>query len=166
MKRVGAFRAGFTVVELLIVIVVIGILATLTIISYNGVTNSANDAAVKNDIENIAKQAMQFHARNGRYPAGGGGAGVIEGFTIVKAAKGAYDQTVNNLYYCEGNSTFAIAATSKSGKRWAYSPNQSLYEYTGAWGGSTSICPGLGIASYTFSNGFTTTGFVWYSWVQ
>jgi type IV pilus assembly protein PilA len=35
---------GFTIVELLIVIVVIGILAAIAIVSFNGVTGKARDA--------------------------------------------------------------------------------------------------------------------------
>lgn len=38
-------NAGFTIVELLIVIVVIGILAAITIVSFNGVQNRAKDTA-------------------------------------------------------------------------------------------------------------------------
>jgi prepilin-type N-terminal cleavage/methylation domain-containing protein len=43
MKRVGT--SGFTIVELLIVVVVIAILAAITIVSYNGITNRSKDSA-------------------------------------------------------------------------------------------------------------------------
>jgi prepilin-type N-terminal cleavage/methylation domain-containing protein len=48
-------RQGFTIVELLIVIVVIGILATITIVAYNGVQTKAKAIALIsgiNDVEN------------------------------------------------------------------------------------------------------------------
>ena len=38
---------GFTIVELLIVIVVVGVLAAISIVAYSGVSNNANDTAVK-----------------------------------------------------------------------------------------------------------------------
>lgn len=48
---------GFTIVELLIVIVVIGILASITVVAYNGVSqrarNAARLAAVSNSIEAV-----------------------------------------------------------------------------------------------------------------
>ncbi len=47
---------GFTIVELLIVVVVIAILAAITIVSYNGITNLASDSAVKSSIAQIHKK--------------------------------------------------------------------------------------------------------------
>ncbi len=38
-------QAGFTIVELLIVIVIIGILAAITIVAFNGIQNRANLSA-------------------------------------------------------------------------------------------------------------------------
>lgn len=42
-----ARRGGFTIVELLIVIVVIGILAAISIVAYNGIQNRSNDTVIK-----------------------------------------------------------------------------------------------------------------------
>ena len=46
---------GFTIVELLIVIVVIAILAAITIVAYNGIQSSARNSKAKADIANLAK---------------------------------------------------------------------------------------------------------------
>jgi len=68
MKR----ERGFTIVELLIVIVVIAILAAITIVAYNGVQNRAN--TTKNDTiaKEIANKAEVYYADpnggNGVYP--------------------------------------------------------------------------------------------------
>lgn len=64
-------RRGFTVVELLIVIVVIGILATLTIIAYSNVQNNARLATVRSDLEQSFKALDTFKLRssNQQYPA-------------------------------------------------------------------------------------------------
>ena len=45
-------RGGFTIVELLIVIVVIGILATIVIVAYNGVRAKAIDVSLQSDLRN------------------------------------------------------------------------------------------------------------------
>jgi prepilin-type N-terminal cleavage/methylation domain-containing protein len=51
---------GFTIVELLVVIVVIGVLAVITTISYAGVTNKANIALIQSDLVNAAKYLEVF----------------------------------------------------------------------------------------------------------
>ncbi|MFZ2835796.1 MAG: prepilin-type N-terminal cleavage/methylation domain-containing protein [Candidatus Saccharimonadales bacterium] len=60
---------GFTIVELLIVIVIIGILAAITIVAYNGIQNRARDAQRKSDLSQIAKALQMYKLDNGSYPS-------------------------------------------------------------------------------------------------
>jgi len=59
---------GFTIVELLIVIVVIGILAAITIVSFNGVTNKANATSAKANASAVIKKSEAYNAEKGAYP--------------------------------------------------------------------------------------------------
>lgn len=59
---------GFTIVELLIVIVVIGVLASITAVAYNGVTTRAKDMAKLAEIEQFIKHIVLYKAANGNYP--------------------------------------------------------------------------------------------------
>ena len=59
---------GFTIVELLVVIVVIGILATISVISYNNVAAKARDAQRLQDIKTISKALELYYLDNGRFP--------------------------------------------------------------------------------------------------
>lgn len=59
---------GFTIVELLVVIVVIGILAAVTIVSYMGVTQKATKVTLESDLSNATKQIELFKAENSSYP--------------------------------------------------------------------------------------------------
>lgn len=61
--------SGFTIVELLIVIVVIGILAAITIVSFNGVQSRARDAERTSDMKSLHKALEMFYIANGYYPA-------------------------------------------------------------------------------------------------
>ena len=54
--------SGFTIVELLIVIVVIGILAAIVIVAYNGVTQRATVAGYQTDANSIVKVAEAVNA--------------------------------------------------------------------------------------------------------
>ena len=60
--------SGFTIVELLIVIVVIGILAALVVTTYNGIQQKARDTERKTDINAIHSQVEAYQAQNGKYP--------------------------------------------------------------------------------------------------
>jgi len=59
---------GFTIVELLIVIVVIAILAAISIVAYNGIQQRGRDAQRKNDVATFQKALELYHADNGGYP--------------------------------------------------------------------------------------------------
>ena len=59
---------AFTIVELLIVVVVIAILAAITIVSYNGITKSAKETALKSDLRNAATQLEITRATTSSYP--------------------------------------------------------------------------------------------------
>jgi len=52
-------ESAFTIVELLVVIVVIGILAAITIISYNGIQARAQGAKIQSDLYNL-EQAIEI----------------------------------------------------------------------------------------------------------
>lgn len=59
---------GFTIVELLIVIVVIGILAAITFVAYNGVTQRANTTSAKSAAVSVLKKAEAYNAETAAYP--------------------------------------------------------------------------------------------------
>lgn len=61
-------HAGFTIVELLIVIVVIAILAAITIVAYNGVQTRAKDGSVQSLLSTLTRKADAYRATTGQYP--------------------------------------------------------------------------------------------------
>ncbi|HKR82479.1 MAG TPA: type II secretion system protein [Candidatus Saccharimonadales bacterium] len=61
-------QSGFTLVELLIVIVVIGILATLVITTYTGIQQKARNTKRQTDINAIQGQLEAYFAQQGKYP--------------------------------------------------------------------------------------------------
>lgn len=61
-------QSGFTIVELLIVIVIIGILAGLVITTFVGIQARARDSERQTDINAVQKQLEAYYANVGAYP--------------------------------------------------------------------------------------------------
>ena len=69
MKSINKLKQqGFTIVELLIVIVVIGILAAITIVAYNGIQNRGKAASAQAAANSLAKRAEIYNTENSQYP--------------------------------------------------------------------------------------------------
>lgn len=61
-------ESGFTIIELLIVIIVIGILATLVITTFSGIQRNARDRTREADINALHSQIEYYYGQNGTYP--------------------------------------------------------------------------------------------------
>jgi type II secretory pathway pseudopilin PulG len=62
-------RAGFTIIELLIIVVVIGILAAITIASFNGVQNRSKNVRAHVQARQAANVLKSYYTVFGTYPA-------------------------------------------------------------------------------------------------
>ena len=71
LMNVGKLKQGFTIVELLIVVVVIAILAAITIVSYNGITQRAKASALQSGVSQLTKklEADKIATQTDTYPA-------------------------------------------------------------------------------------------------
>jgi prepilin-type N-terminal cleavage/methylation domain-containing protein len=67
-KLFSTRQTGFTIVELLIVIVVIGILAAISVVGYGTVQANARYNAYRSDIKTINKAILMHYTDTGAYP--------------------------------------------------------------------------------------------------
>ncbi len=61
-------NSAFTIVELLVVIVVIGILAAITVVSYSGISQKASVSSLKSDLSSAKKQLVLYQVEHGAFP--------------------------------------------------------------------------------------------------
>jgi len=61
-------RKAFTLVEILIVVVILGILAAIVVPQFTGATQDAQAGNIQSQIETISNQLELYRARNNTYP--------------------------------------------------------------------------------------------------
>lgn len=121
---------GFTLVELLVVIVVLGILVAISIIAYNGTQGRARDSRRQNDISEITKGLELYYLDNHKYPTSGGA--TVTTNTWNTTADGSWTTFVNLLKpYMDNNvpsdpiSTPNANIMTPNGYNYAYFSNSS-----------------------------------------
>ncbi len=75
------FNAGFTLMELMIVVVIIGIIASVALPSYSGYTLRAHRADAAGNLLTLAQFMERYQTENGRYDQDAGGVAVTLPFT-------------------------------------------------------------------------------------
>lgn len=150
--------SGFTIVELLIVVVVIAILAAITIVSYNGIQNRAYDAAVKSDLEMFAKKLELVKSNNTSevYPlANTANMTTVTSDEGIKFSTGSYSAGVsNNLLYCRSSDgkEAALVAVSKSKNQFSYNIQKGgMDTYSPAWTSSSPTTCNTALSDSTSS---------------
>jgi prepilin-type N-terminal cleavage/methylation domain-containing protein len=115
---------GFTIVELLIVIVVIAILAAITIVSYNGIARRSEISALQSSLRQTANKLNLIKVdSNDIYPA------------TLPVGMPASGSTYELTYNRNTNVSFCLTAVSKKTTSLVYRINESGAVETG-------YCPG------------------------
>ena len=124
-------KRGFTIVELLVVIVVIGILAAITIVSYTGISNKAKIASLQSDLDGASRQLKLYQIENSQYPTSFDSNNCptpVDAKYCLKPSSGntfdrtAYAASVNNS---TNPQTFTLDATNTNGTKYRITNDSS-----------------------------------------
>ena len=155
---------GFTIVELLIVIVVIAILASISIVSYTGVQNRANDAAVQTDLRNFISniELVKLDSSTGSYPYT---PTASMNFKFTKSAYGMGSDGKTVKYCSNGLDSYVLYVRSKSGNFFTATQGKisKVNEIYGGW----DVCSLANQPSTNPYDGFDNTRSPqWASWAN
>lgn len=141
-------QKGFTIVELLIVIVVIGILAAITIVAYNGIQNRAKNTQILSGMNTYVKALAAYTTDKSAYPVPNG---FIACFGSVNNCNGGANATYTAALASELLPYLSNASTllSGAGSLINYTSNYSMPDGGAAFTGmyiyflqyGTSNCP-------------------------
>ncbi len=127
LSHKSTYRRGFTIVELLIVIVIIAILAALTYVGYTAISNRAIDSTLKSDLTQAAKKLNYDKVdNNDSYPLG----------PSVPSSIAASDG--NTFEYTSDGTSYCLSITSTKSNSLSYHINSSTNSTTPREG----VCPG------------------------
>ena len=112
---------GFTIVELLVVIVVIGILAAITIVSYIGITKKASESTLQSDLATAKKQFALYYTEHGVYPTD------LDG---NKCPTGTTDPSPDTNYCLKPSSGDDVEISEADGSRYKLTATKGALVYT------------------------------------
>jgi len=143
IKKLAKKSEGFTLVELIVVIAILGILAGIAVPAYSGYLKKANDAAAIVKLDAIATAAQAANASNGaisKITIATDGATVKVEVTSPVTFSTTYETDFNMYYGCTtggdvDNGIFSVAAIDK----WEESSYAKGATWqNGAWTAATS----------------------------
>lgn len=141
-------RIGFTIVELLIIVTVIGILATVIVVGYGNMSKRAVETSMQSDLTNAATAVISDYVRNKKFP---------ESATEIQDGAGLTFSNGTTGTYMSKPYGFCISATNpktSSVYRFKSSTNAidsgtceaQVSTFTGS-GANTGFVPGTGTAA-------------------
>lgn len=135
-------NSAFTIVELLIVIVVIGVLATVVVVGYGAVVNNAYDRAVQSDLQKVSDAVNLYNLDNEYYPRNITelNEAMLNASFTANTANYNTDTSVitnHNLNYCYvsgAGSIYGVVAISRSKNIFYVSDSSNgVKQYSGTW---------------------------------
>lgn len=178
-------KSGFTIVELLIVIIIIAILAAITIVAFNGVRARAVESSVSADMVSNLKKIKRFQIEIGRWPSGDGEIANLgnngyalrmsQGVNYVDHPLSGPNSRLNACYYNKDSSNgwpgaggaegMMLVATTSSHRVLAGSTESmavrditSIFVAEATAGTNTAICRSAGTAFGVYVGGINNLG--------
>lgn len=144
MKR-GHTTSGFTLIEVLVVIVIIALLASISVFVFRGIVSRANDSMVQQDLARSMKELLFYSATYSEVIPTANELALSE-YKISISKKSSYKMLIycNASDYWGGPSTEAVLV--------AHTANDKLFMYTTETKKVTDVTSQIGPSTYSGPN--------------
>jgi prepilin-type N-terminal cleavage/methylation domain-containing protein len=134
-NKKSRYHSGFTIIELIVVIVIIGILAGISIVSYGAWRHSATSAKVKSDLTSVISAMDSYRTYNNVYSTTVPSSVVASsGVVLVGGSTDGSTYCVDGTSSDDATITYYVASESKA---------------QGPLSGTCATRPGLPVPKYT-----------------
>lgn len=154
MKVAGSTQKGFTLIELMVVVTIVGVLVASAMMSYQHFTRKAQSVEAEVALAEIHRLQQLHHAQNGSYGTDLGMIGfnqfpALKFYSIGMRFLGGIDGVSYQAYAyakgpSEGATTFVMTQYQDGRMTMDKSPVQTAAASSGAEGGSSGSLPGSG----------------------
>ncbi len=111
-------RKGFTLIELMVVIAVIGILSSLVLVTYPTAQGRANDGVIMSDADQIRVAAEVFYGINGSYSGLADDTDVAALVADADSRNGADETDFVFVFPAAGFANYCASIEMNSGQYW------------------------------------------------
>ena len=136
--------AGFTLIELMVVVMIMAILIAIAIPSFLGFRRSAQDRSAQSDIRNVLLAEKAIWLEEGDYTADAADVNAFEPTAVLNA-----DPTLGVTVRLNGTDIVCIERTSDSGTTFGIWESSTAGTYYGKTDLSGADCPAAAPAGYT-----------------
>jgi len=102
-------KSGFTLVEILIVVVILGILAAIVIPQFTDASTEAKEASLKSNLRSIRSQIQLYNIKENGYPA-----------TVAAMVTDGYLERIPDNPFTETNTVDTTGTAGDGGGAWEY----------------------------------------------
>ena len=113
-KLASRDEKGFTLIELMIVIAIIGILAAIAIPQFSAYRKRAFNSSAQSDVRNLATAQEAYYVDNSRYADGdditllGSSYGYMKGTLVTATITGTAESYHIEAYHASGDKTYTL----------------------------------------------------------